>query len=462
MDGAYSGARAFSQYVKAVLLKGVSVYDFVLVFGLLLWLIVGVYYIFSPVSSLFHPATFYLIVHGIVFAVRPILAHLYVYDGIYYAYQFYPSDLTKILALLVAHFGFLIFMFFVLKEGGIPLRFDTPLPGESKEDDVHVRRCFWVACLLCLPISIYSTAISISDRSSDGSTMMMDAATGYSVNTTSNGYLHDASLMLLPALVTLAWLYRFKWWSLLPLALAIGARAATGSRWPFVMAFFSLSLLYLYERRQRWVSGYVLLGAVPFVALFTVVGLDRGYAVREFFNIKQVEVDFSERQRFMESMDYGNMEFLEYLVEVIPEKTGTYNYFTGNLQILTEPIPRVLWVNKPVGSPIKLYSLFDYGYPIGMTYSVPGEGWAQLGWVGVAIWCALFGSAYGRIYCAFVRAQKTQVVVASYAVFMPLSIAAFRDGFLLTIVKTSVFSLAVLFVWALIIRLTRRYPGASV
>lgn len=156
--------------------------------------------------------------------------------------------------------------------------------------------------------------------------------------------------------------------------------------------------------------------------------------------------------RFLEGMDFANLEFYEYLVYVVPQRSGTYGYFLENLQLFTQPIPRAIWSGKPVGPPIQLFSLFDYGYPIGMTYSLPGNGWVQLGYLGVMIWCGLFGWLYGLAYNKFQQSRHGNPVVLTYLLFLPLCLTFFRDGFLLTIVQTAVFFLFP--IW-LIVRIAR-------
>lgn len=56
-------------------------------------------------------------------------------------------------------------------------------------------------------------------------------------------------------------------------------------------------------------------------------------------------------------MHWANMEFLDN-VETVPRRTGTYGFFGDNPQAFTEPIPRKLWKDKPVGAPIKMLNLF--------------------------------------------------------------------------------------------------------
>jgi len=143
--------------------------------------------------------------------------------------------------------------------------------------------------------------------------------------------------------------------------------------------------------------------------------------------------------RFMEGMDTGNLEYLEFVVRAIPAKTGSYSYFASVLQIFTEPIPRVLWPNKPVGEPIRFFDLFDIGNPIGMTYSLPGQGWSDLGWAGVALWCGLFGGIWGWFHNQFARRSITGLRVIVYMTLLPLSILFFRDGGAITMLRFGLF-----------------------
>lgn len=434
-------------------------YEFLLIFGALLWIALGGFYVSRRCASMFHPATFYLLFHGLVFVWRPILAWYWDFRQLYYAYMFTPNASTKAIVLAGADLGFVTFMVSVTHFGSMRFRFKPFRYTASRH--VVLSSTLVIAFALCLPLAIYATLIALNERSSGVTSMIVDSATRYAVNTTSNGYLRDAALMLLPMTVVFAWFYRFKWWAMIPFLMAMGVRAATGSRWPFVMASFSFALFYLYDHRQRWMSTRLILGIAAVGLLFSVIGNDRGQSLRAFFGGQVIAETRKNTDYPFESMDYGNMEFFEYLVEAIPNKTRTYGYFLDNAQILTEPIPRVLWPGKPVGPPIQLWNLYDYGYPIGMTNSLPGEGWVQLGWIGIVIWCALFGWGYGRIYERFVRSRQSPIQIALYMTFLPLSIAVFRDGILLTAFKASAFTLLPILLWAALLRLRvkpRRRP----
>lgn len=422
-------------------------YDFLLIAGVALWGAVLVWYLRHPAASIYHPATYYLLFHGVLFTLRPILARVQGFDTIYRAVQFIPTMHDKIVVLLAADLSFVIFMVVALKVGSQP--FSLAPGAAARLAAPRFTKSLWVTLALCLPLALTSLYVGLSSRFAGISTMVLDARAGTTVNTTGNGYLTDAVLMLGPLTVMLAWAGRFRWWSLLPALLFGLAKAGTGGRWPFVMAAMSLGLYWMYTHRLRWFSARAVLAVVPLLLLFTVVGVDRGAGLRALVGGQpsaQAPNDYF-KERPLESMDFGNMEFFEFLVHVVPGKTGTYDYFLSNLQIFTEPIPRVLWAGKPVGAPVRRFYLYDHGVSIGMTFALPGIGWLQAGWLGVAIWAALFGCFYGMMYRWFVQSDQDRYKTMLFMTFLPISLQVFRDGVLLTVLKTSMYPLLPILLW---------------
>ncbi|WP_207436469.1 hypothetical protein, partial [Sabulibacter ruber] len=53
-------------------------------------LVVAVF-LFSGTASMFHPLSFYLIFHTLVFVLRPILLHVYQFDNVWLFIGFWPS-----------------------------------------------------------------------------------------------------------------------------------------------------------------------------------------------------------------------------------------------------------------------------------------------------------------------------------------------------------------------------------
>lgn len=398
-------------------------------------------YLRSGVASVYHPITVYLAFHGWVFVIRPFFAYFLDYHLIYHAYKFSPSPETKLVVLLCVNLGLIAFVAGALRTGAVVLPF-----RQTAADLGHRRKLISAFLLAAAMLAPIGAASLWSNFTLTEWTMHTDFSTGVTVNTSANGWFTEAQLLLVPLSVYIAWTFRFRWWSLLPLLLFVTLRAGTGGRGPFIVACFAAALLWLFDRRQRWPNPRVIALAAVALSLFYVVGQDRGVGIKSLVLGGQ-SVELEKKWDFIESMDWANLEFFEYMVETVPRKTGTYGYFVDNLQIFTEPIPRKLWRNKPVGAPIKLYNLFDYGFPIGMTQSLPGYGWGQAGYVGVIAWCGLWGLVLGAVYARFARGRQGNFEVAAYFAFLPIFVIAFRDGLLITVIRNGVFYLAPVVLW---------------
>ncbi len=412
-------------------------YEVLLSANVLLWLGIALYFVRLPIASVYHPVSYYLFFHGFVFTFRPIVVHIQGYTALYNGYGFLPSPSDKITVILGTMLGLVCFVSAALKFGNAPPRFVQDRFTDIERGQL-IRPFLIVACLVA-PIGIISILANWAARSNDASTMVFDAATGYTINTVNNGYFADVQLMLAPLAVMLIWLFRFKWWTFTPFAAFIILRSGTGSRWPIMMACATVALMFLYERRKKFPNLKPAVLIIAALWLFQVIGVDRGAAIRNLFvEDKSLALVYSNSREmgFLEAMDWANLEFFEYIVYAVPQRTGTHGYFLNNLQVFTEPVPRALWADKPVGPPIKLFSLYDYGFPIGMTNSLPGEGWMQFGYLGIAIWCGLFGWFYGWIYNKFQQSRQSTLALIAFLLFIPLSLQVFRDGLLLTLIKT--------------------------
>lgn len=430
---------------------------YIVALGLSVLCFLGVvaYFWRSPAFSVFHPLTFYSAFHGIIFVLRPIFAYVYGYNGLYYAFEFTPSDSDKITVILASNLGFLVFSFFCLRAGSNPMQFKNNAANE--EERRRLSQTFVWSLAICGPMALYSVAKTYSSTNNVYEGLIVDRATGYAINTTSNGYFADMQLMAVTLSALLIWLSRFRPIAFIPVIVFVIARAGTGGRGPFVAALVSAGLFYLYEKRMRYPAWRIIIAGAVAVALFTTVGADRGKTVRQAIGLEAPDTFTAtddDEQGPLESMDFGNMEFFEYLVYAIPQRSGTYGYFLDSLQVFTEPVPRVFWKGKPVGEPFRRIGLYEYGRPYGMTRSLPGEGWYSLGWLGVVIWCGLWGQVLGAIYSSFARGPQTTFQTACYIVFLPTLVVAFRDGTLVSLAKQTGIYFTPIAVWWLAAKYT--------
>lgn len=421
-------------------------YEAALVFNVVCLGFVTVYFSRLPSFSVFHPLFMYLLFHGFIFVIRPIFAYFGEFRAIYEIYQFTPSPSDKLTALVGSNVGMLAFAFFSLRTGSAEMTFKQDAFAVAERNRL-VPSAMW-AIAFTAPIGLYSLLWLFNQSSLDASEMVIDKGTGTFINTSANGYLVESSLMLATVCVLIGWLFRFRIIALLPLLVFVVGRAGTGGRGPFVTAVICLGLLWLYEHRRKLPSMRTVWGGLAVILLFTAIGEDRGRGIRQWFGTDYTLDQSSTRElKFLEGMDFGNLEYFEFLVYAVPQRSGSYEYFADNLMLFTEPIPRVLWPGKPVGSPVKFFELFDYGYPIGMTRSLPGEGWTQLGWLGIVIWCGLWGLAFGKLYDRFVTTGQSTFWVMAYMTFIAMLVVAYRDGTVITVMRQGMFYFFPIILW---------------
>src|SRR5262249_51407645 len=149
------------------------------------------------------------------------------------------------------------------------------------------------------------------------------------------------------------------------------------------------TMAYCWSFRKKWLPFWSIAAALPILVLFNLLGHNRdilkAFLVGEEVRVVESTVGLSKEghlRRQLDTQDYSNFDYLSYVVFVVPEKTGGHTYGAQYLQLFTEPIPRILWKGKPIGSPVKMINIGAYGNFVGLTVSLPGDGWISGGWIG--------------------------------------------------------------------------------
>ena len=412
-----------------------------------LWIVIVFIYPFSTSASVFNPITFYLFFHGLVFVVRPIFKYLYDFQSMYSLYSFFPSEETRNLALIAANIGLISFCAGCYCTGNVRMRF----AGAQLRDSEQAKTFRWgllSALIIAAPWIAASFKLNMSANFTDVDLLNMtaDASTGATLYTDTTGYVADANLMLGAFGVGLIWAFRFKWYAWIPYLIFCILRMSIGwGRFSFMLTLGSVAVIYSFYQGRKWISLRMMAGAVAVIPLFSAIGAERTL-IADWITGREREVPVWQKneiapKHFFDQMDFAALECLEYMIDVVPEKTKSFDYFLDNLEIFTAPVPRMLWRDKPVGPPIKLFNVFDYGTPIGIAWTVIGEGWQALGVVGVVIWCFLGGAGWGWLYRLFALSAQTPWQVLAYTLILPLSVQWFRDGVLITLLKFPLFFL---------------------
>lgn len=427
-------------------------------------LVVAVF-LFSGTASMFHPLSFYLIFHTLVFVLRPILLHVYQFDNVWLFIGFWPSAQQFVFTLMVSSVALIAFAIACAWSGAARPEFQDREPFRFDGPDIAA---YTLTALLLGPLAVYSAIMRQGGASFTGVgdvQMERDPLTGQPVYVNTTGYVAEAHSMGLPLALGIIWVSRFHPLSFIPFLSFLMYRAYLGwGRWAFIMGVISLVLLLLYHTRTKWFRLWHVAVGLPVLMLFHTLGQNRG-ALRSVFEgtapvSSLFRVQGSSDARFVDSLagqDLGNFDYLSFILWVVPKESGTYTWFTQYLQLFTEPIPRVLWPAKPIGPPVQYFSLHDFGHFANLTTSLAGDGWMSGGWIGMILTMVLVGLALGTIHRWFWRSGAVNKYgVLFYCSFLPLSLQWFRDGGI-SIFKFGLFSLMPILMWIALTRLFRAW-----
>jgi hypothetical protein len=398
---------------------------------MLIWLTVLGVFMASGQASVFHPATLYQVFHGLVFVARPLLVHILAFDSVWKYIVFQPQDEDFIRALGVSSVALVSFVAASLYFGQTRTRFT---PGPPPAFSLRQRRALlWTTLLLlpCLAISIYVTR-------GGPDTAGERAANGVFIQTHSTGWLNDAQFMLAPLLCAWLVLTRFHWLNWPPILSYLAYRCWNGwSRWTIVLFFLMVTVAYCWQQRRRWLPLWSIALAVPVLMLFNILGHDRDL-IKHFFTGEQSQEVINDQRPGMpgeekrnmrfDTQDFANFDYLCYVVGVVPKRTEAYTYGLQYLQLFTEPIPRILWTGKPTGAPVQTINLGAYGNFIGLTVSLPGDGWMSGGWVGLVITLSLAGGILGKCHRWFWHQCDQPMAALFYVSGLAMLPQWYRDG----------------------------------
>ena len=361
-----------------------SLIDLALLGQVMVWLIVAGMFIACGQASLFHPLTFYLGFHGLVFVLRPLLVHYLDFDTLWRYMLINPSEEDFIRTLVVTSVALLAFSIPCILVGWSK----TSFAGSQMEPfSVAQRRGLILVTLMLGPVIAYSI------HSSLGGGMQGKSIGGVFILTGASGYTLEAQYMFGPLICAWLAVTRFNRFVLLPLGLYIAYRSYMGwNRWSMVLLFLSLCAVYAWQNRLKWVPRWAVLLAIPLLMLFQTLGKNRDYFRMMLAGESVEQLDQTGAMTGSETIklkydtqEFANFDYVCYILKAVPELTKSFTYGTQYLQLFTEPIPRKLWPGKPVGAPIGFFNLNNYGNFNGLTPSLPGDGWMSGGWIASAM-----------------------------------------------------------------------------
>ncbi len=422
--------------------------ELALIAQVVVWLLFLGLFFATRQASIFHPVTVYLAFHGLVFVLRPILVHQFDFDTNWSYMRFKPTDHYFAQTLAVSSVAMICFVCACVAAGWSHRTFAcTTSPGFTPRE----LRAFAITALLLLPAMVYS--IFATRNGIEG-----ERVNGIYIMTHSTGYVNEAQHFIMPILCVGMVVTRFHWMNILLSLAYIGYRTWFGwSRWTILLFLLMVTLTYCWYHRKRWIPFWSVGIAVPLLVLFNLLGHNRDI-LKSTLSGERVQVlnhdpGMTQEEKIkkqLDTQDYANFDYLSYVVSVVPERTAAYSWGLQYLQLFTEPIPRILWRGKPVGSPVRSdVNLGAYGNFVGLTVSLAGDGWITGGWIGLIITLSTVGGLLGWAHRSFWKNIQSNKASLLYLVGIAMAPQWYRDGGI-SIAKFLLFTTTPLILWILL------------
>ena len=409
--------------------------------SLLLFLLLDVIVVTTVVILMFqrmafwHPLTAYLLFHLYSFSYRAFKIYAgapLMYEGQANAEAITIDEINR--ALLWADVGLIVF---VLASLWAHLNFEAKAerPTVRRVMNPNIARTIGI---LCLPIGAYFLyAIKTGQME-----LAADAA--------SAGYVQVMAMWPIGALGLLVFAFGFRWYLVGLIAFFLGVVALQGyHRFMLILPLLFFAAYYLQTVRRRWPTWPIVVGAVLVALIFPRLKYI-GQAI-QYGDTQEAIAQFTQSFDFTsKNKEVGPSEdFLDQYAGSLSLADTNDRKFKGStyLAIVTLPIPRAWWPNKPgLADHIQEISTSGRNYAVeGRITTYLGESYLNFGYAGFFLIPALMGYLL-TAYCLHAATGPMQRLsrYVSLVVFMAL-VQTFRDGLLSIFVFTVVHNMPMLF-----------------
>ncbi len=233
-------------------------------------------------------------------------------------------------------------------------------------------------------------------------------------------------------LLSLVYVYGFRWFLIAPLGLYLSLIALQGfGRFRLIIPVLLLGQIYLDRRDRRWPGLPLVAAAVVLVAIFLPLK-DVGRAVQQGEGLSAapaaIQQSFSDALSGRES----DQVILDQLALTLSLGDESGKVFAGRpyLNVLVLPVPRALWAGKP-GLADHLGEISRPSRPldrVGGITTLPGDLYLNFRWPGVILLMFLFARISGRFFIRAYENDYSSVIRLAYLLLACNFIQIFRDG----------------------------------
>jgi hypothetical protein len=390
--------------------------------------------------AFWHPLTAYLLFHLYSFTYRlfQILSGSpLMYAGQANAEAITPEEITR--AILWADAALILF---------VAASWWAHMAFEAKADQPVERRVFNLNIakaigLICLPLGAYFFS--------------MVRSSGYvlTADTVSASYIQAIAMWPIGVIGLLIFAFGFRWHLLALAAFFLGAVALQGyHRFMLVLPLLFFTALYLQTQRRRWPTLPLFIAAL-FVGMVFPRLKYIGQAL-QYGDTQEAIAQFSQafvkdKKAFVEISTAE--DFLDQFAGGLSLIDGNERKFWGStyLAIITLPIPRSIWPNKPgLADHLQEISTSGRRYDVeGRIMTYLGEAYLNFGYMGLIFIPAFLGYVLTAACLRATAGPMLRLGRYLYLVFFMALIQTFRDGLLSIFVFTVVHNMPMLFAWIL-------------
>jgi hypothetical protein len=385
--------------------------------------------------AFWHPLTAYLLFHLYSFTYRlfQILSGApLMYTGQANTEAITVEEINR--ALLWADFALAVFAF---ASFWAHLRFDAKAeqPVVRRVMNPNIARTIG---LLCLPIGAYFFY------------GIKSATLDLSVSSASAGYVQVMAMWPMGVLGLLVFAFGFRWYLVALIAFFLGVVALQGyHRFMLILPLLYFAAYYLQTVRRRWPTFPIIIGAILVALVFPrlkYIGQAVQYGdTQEAFAQLGQSFTFNSKDKEISTSE----EFLDQYAGTLTLADFNDRKFWGStyLAIITLPIPRAWWPNKPgLADHLQEISTSGRRYDVeGRITTYLGESYLNFGYAGFFFIPALMGYVFTAYFLQSATGPMQRLSRYVYLVIFMALVQTFRDGLLSIFVFTIVHNMPMLF-----------------
>ncbi len=372
-----------------------------------------------------HPAAIYLVFHITTFTVRSIgilMGAPTLFSTFGPAYSPVTSDEIA-RALFTADVALIVMTLAWLRAAKVDRAISARSAGSHKPSRELSSEHLWRVVVLAFPIGVVS--LVLLDR------IPIFHNTGGDFATTSSWFL---ILQLWPGLSLLALMYRygFRWWLNIPMAVYLVIMAVQGfDRFRVVIPVLLLVQIYLDRHRMRWPTARAGVALIALAALFYPLK-DVGNLAAAGASPGDIAANASQQLGEVVTGSHPDQQFEDEYASALTliDENGKFYYGTVYAPLVTLPIPREWWPDKPSTADY----INDFSRPwrpmheMGMIVTFLGEAYANFGYLGIVLVPGLVAYFLGLAYFAAYRRPYLSLVRFAYLLIAANLIQVWRDG----------------------------------